>query len=348
MRKVATIDGAGVIAVEEQPIPQPGRGEVLMEVNASLISPGTELGGVKAAREAPKSGSQSRVFGYQNAGTVLALGDDCEGFAEGQRVAAMGAGYALHTTHACVPKNLCTPLPDNVSFEEGAANHLAATALQAVRRADVSLGDTVAVAGLGVVGQFCVRLARLSGARVLALDRFPLRVALAKEMGADVAVNVSEQDPIPVAKELTRGYGTDASIIAFGGEATDCLRQLVEMTKLAPDGHHMGSVVIVGGAKISQSFPTILGNMDLRASSRTGPGYHDEPWERGDDYPPVFVQWSTRRNLDEVIRLMSEGRLPVQSIITHRYPLDQAPEACEKLIQQPEEAVGVLLLPHQS
>lgn len=105
-RHVATIDGRGIISVEEEPVPQPGPGEVLIDVYASPISPGTESSGVKARREHPDPSVRKHPFGYSNAGIVLEKGSGCEAITVGERMACMGAGYALHATHACVPKNL--------------------------------------------------------------------------------------------------------------------------------------------------------------------------------------------------------------------------------------------------
>src|SRR5690606_9389675 len=141
-RRVATVDGQGRVAVREEPVPDPGPGEILVENRCSLISAGTEIGALKNHRENPDSGIPPRPFGYQSAGRVAALGPSAENrFRIDQRVACMGAGYALHATHVCVPVNLCVPLPDEVSDEDGAFNHLAATALQAIRRAEPLLGE---------------------------------------------------------------------------------------------------------------------------------------------------------------------------------------------------------------
>ena len=343
-RKYAAIDGSGVISVEEGPVPDPGRGEILVEVRASVISSGTELGGVKSRRANPGS-SGPRPFGYQNAGDIIARGEGCSEYQIGDRVACMGGGYALHTTHACVPKNLSVPIPEGMSYEEAAFNHLGATGLHAVRRAQLDVGENVVVVGLGLVGQITAQFARISGAHVMGLDRFPLRLQIAKETGADIVVNAESEDPVEIAKEFTRGYGMDAAVMCFGGDGTEAFRQIARMMKISPDTHIMGRVVIVGGASISHTFAAGLGNLDVRSSARPGPGYHDVEYERGADYPPVFVQWTTRRNLEETLRFAVEGKLKLKPLISHEYPLDQAPEACEKIIQTPQQTLGVVLKP---
>jgi len=324
-------------------MPECGPADVLVDVHTSLISAGTELGGVLRRRENPNPDAKARPFGYQNAGEVIEKGAECAGYDAGMRVACMGGGYALHATAARVPRNLAVPIPENVSYEEAAFNHLAATALQAVRRAELELGFNVTVVGLGAVGQLACQLARLCGARVMALDRLPLRLRIAKELGADVVVNVDEQDPVAIARELTEGEGIDCAIMAFGGDGTEAFKQLVQMMKLTPDTHRMGNIVLVGGASISHTFAASLGNLNVLSSARTGPGYHDDAWERGDEYPDVFVRWTTRRNVALCLRLISEGKLKVEPLITHRHPLDEAPEACEKIIQTPQDTLSVIL-----
>ncbi len=343
-RKYATINGAGVISVEEGQIPEPGRGEILIKVKASLISSGTELGGIKRLRENPSS-RPGNPFGYQNAGDIIAKGEGCDEFQIGDRVACMGGGYALHTTHACVPKNLSVHIPEGLSYEEAAFNHLGATAVQNIRRAKLELAENVVVVGLGLVGQLTCQFARISGSHVMAVDRFPLRLKVAKEAGADIVANAETEDIVKIAAQFTRGYGMDCGFICFGGDGNDAFKRIVQMMKKSPDTHVMGRVVIVGGATVTHSFGASLGNMDIRSSARTGPGYHDDEYERGKDYPPVFVQWSTKRNLEETLRFIAEGKVNVKQLVSHEYPLDEAPEACEKIIQTPGETLGVVLKP---
>ena len=342
IRKVVMRNEAGRIWTEEQETPALKPGQLLIEVHASMVSPGTELGGMKRRRENPGSEAHKRPFGYTNAGRVIETSGDCDEFKVGDRVAGMGGGYALHATYACVPHNLCAKIPDNVKDEHAASIHLAATALHAVQRGRIRIGENVVVAGLGIVGQFACQIAKAAGAYVLGMDRLPLRLEIAQNAGIDLKVNVSETDPIPIAKEFTRGYGMDCGIIAFGGDATSAFQQIRAMLKTAPDTHKMGRIVIVGGASITHGFAAGLGNVDVISAARTGPGYHDEAYEHGADYPPVFVPWPTQRNLELSLRLMSENRIKVQPLITDIVPIDQAAEGCEKLIQTPNEALGII------
>lgn len=345
-RRVVMMDGAGAITVEDQPVPELRPGQVLVEVRACCVSPGTELGGVANRRKSPNLSAPKRAFGYSNAGVVTAQGPGCEDIPLGTRVACMGGGYALHSTHAAVPRNLAVPIPDAVSFEAAATNHLAATALHAIRRGEFRLGDHVAVMGLGIVGYFSVQLAAMNGCHVLAVDRLPLRLDAVERTGwAERTLNGAEEDLTAVAQQFSRGYGFDGGIIAFGGDGTPALKALYQILKQAPDTHKVGKVVVVGGARIDHLFAAGLGNVDVRSSARPGPGYHDEEWEHGKDYPRVFVEWTTRRNVEECLRLMEAGRLKTDSLFTHRVSLEEAPQVCETLIESPAAALGVLLIP---
>ncbi len=341
-RKVVMMNEAGQIWTENQETPAPKPGQLLIEVSASMVSPGTELGGVKRRREKPGAIERKRPFGYTNAGVVVGKNGDCNEFETGDRVSGMGGGYALHATYACVPHNLCAKIPDDVSDEEAASNHLAATALNAVRRGRIRIGENVVVAGLGIVGQLACQIAKAAGAYVMGLDRFPLRISIAEKVGIHQAVNVAETEPAPIATDFTKGAGMDCGIIAFGGDATSAFQQIRATLKTAPDTHKMGRIVIVGGASITHGFAAGLGNVDVISAARTGPGYHDEDYEHGADYPPVFVPWTTQRNLELVLRMMAERKIQVQPLITDVVPIDEAPAACEKLIQQPHETLGVV------
>ena len=341
-RKVVMKNEAGQIWTEEQETPSLKPGQLLIEVHASMVSPGTELGSIKRRRENPGDATHKHPFGYTNAGVVIEKEGDCGTFEIGDRVAGMGGGYALHASYACVPHNLCAKIPNNVKYEAAASIHLTATALHAIQRGRIRIGENVVIAGLGILGQFASQIAKTAGAYVIGLDRLPLRLKIAENAKIDIAINVSETDPIPIVKEFTCGHGMDCGIIAFGGDATSAFQQIRAMLKLAPDTHRYGRIVIVGGASITHGFAAGLGNVDVISAARTGPGYHDEDYEHGADYPPVFVQFPTQRNLELSLRMMSEEKINVQAVITDIVPIDQAADACEKLIQTPNEALGVI------
>lgn len=342
MRKVLAIDGRGAISVIEEPVPQPGPNEIVIETRVSMISPGTEMGGVVGRRKNP-SDAPPGGFGYQNAGDVISVGEGVERFRPGDRVACMGIRDPAHATHTLIPVNMALPLPEGVSYEEGASAHLGATALHAVRRAELQLSEFVVVVGMGLVGQFCAQFARMAGCRVMAVDRLPLRLDIARACGAHRTLNPREEDALAAAREFTRGYGVDCAFLAFGGDGTEAFKQVLAMMKVTPDTHQMGRIVIPGGCSVTHAFGAALGNVDIRSAARTGPGFLDPEYEHGADYPPVFVRWTTQRNLEEVLLTAAAGELRIAPFITHRFPIEQGPEACELLIEHPGDAVGVVL-----
>ncbi len=346
-RKVAARTGDGHIRLVEQDVPALAPGTVLVEVHASLVSPGTELGGWRRfaeLRERPAPEAVPRPFGYSNAGVVLAAGE-AEGaneFRPGDRVAAIGNTYAMHTDYAVVPHNLCVRLPDAVTFAQGSYGMLASTAMHALRRGEPEFGESVAVVGLGLVGQLTAMLHKLAGNFVIGWDTVPFRVDIARKWGIDEAVTVANEDAVEATKRFTGGRGLDAAVIAFGGEATGAVKSIEKCMKVSPDGHPTGRIVIVGGAKFD--YRGTLTNIDIRRASRTGPGYHDERWETGADYPPVFMRWTTRTNHELCMRLISEGRLDVGALTTHTVPLARVDEETQALLDDPDGMLGVVLV----
>ena len=342
-RVVAAVMGDGSIGLVEEDVPELKPGAVLVEVKASLVSPGTELGGWRGLQrrmENPDPDAKPRLFGYQNSGVVLQVGEGVDEFRTGDRVACMGGGYAYHTDYTVVPHNLCTLLPDGVTFAQGAYNHLAATALHAMRRGEPEFGENVAVLGLGVVGQLAGMLYKLAGSYVIGWDMIPLRLDVAKGWGIDETVRVGEEDEVEQTLAFTDGFGLDAALFAFGGDGTEAFEKVTRSMKLSPDGHHMGNVVVVGGTTIS--YPTTTTNIDVRKASRTGPGYHDEAWEYGPAYPRVFMRWTTRTNIELCLRLIAEGKLDVDCLTTHTIPLEDATAGVAEAMGDPDGILGLV------
>ena len=343
-RIVAAVTGDGRITLIEQDVPPVRAGTVLVEVRRSLISTGTELGGWRAfARRSqrPTPDVPTRTFGYSNSGIVVEVGEGVSEFGPGDRVACVGAGYALHTDYAVVPHNLCVGLPDNVTFDQGAYAMLSATAIHALRRGEPEFGEYCAVVGLGLLGQLTARVHQLAGCFVIGWDFIQQRNQIARGWGIDATVLVASQDEVEATRSFTLENGLDRGVMAFGEDGTDAFRRLTRSMKVSPDGHPMGIVVVVGGANFN--YEGGLTNIDVRRASRTGAGYHDEAWEHGPAYPPVFMRWTTRTNLELGMRLIAEGKLDVDALTTHTVPLKNVEEEIAALIRRPDEMLGVVL-----
>ncbi len=270
MKQVLQNRKTGRPFVGEVPVPALQRGRVLVRTVASLISAGTERASVELvskgllqeARQRPdlvkavvakvKSEGLLNTFasvrdkmaassslGYSAAGIVAGVAEGVTEFHIGDRVACAGVGFASHAEMLSVPKNLCVHLPEQVSFEAGAFGTLGAIALQGVRLAEPTLGESVVVIGLGLVGQLTVQLLKANGCRVFGLDLDPARVALAIELGADAAV-VSGEEAASEIETFTRGRGADAVLITAATDSNQPVELAARVSRLK------GRVIIVG------------------------------------------------------------------------------------------------------
>ena len=347
-RLVAVQGGNGTIKVMEQDLPELAKGTVLVKVAASLVSPGTEVGGWHSFAEQKKKPipKKEQPFGYSNTGVVIGTADGITEFKIGDRVACIGAGYALHTDYAVVPHNLCVPLPENVTFEQGAYAMLFATAMQTLRRGQPEFGEYTCVVGLGIVGQLTARLYQLAGNYVIGWDINPARVGLAQKWGID-AVREDENGPA-ATYNFTHGDGLDAAVLAMAGTCDETVDRLVKCMKHTPDGHAVGRIMIVGWPEFTFGSKSQIGgmnNIDIRRCSRTGAGYHDLEWEQGPDYPPVFMRWTTKTNLNLCMRLISEGKVNVDGLTTHFIKLAVVEHEINKALADPDSMLGVVFKP---
>ena len=322
----------------EQDLPELTKGAVLVKVAASLVSPGTEVGGWHAFAQQKKKPvpKKEQPFGYSNSGVVIRTAEVSPNLKSGDRVACIGAGYALHTDYAVVPHNFCVPLPENVTFEQGAYGMLFATAMQTLRRGQPEFGEYTCVVGLGI----------LSGSSRRAFTNFwELRHRLGYQSGAGwlgqkwgIDAIVEDENGSSRDKRFTGGDGLDAAVLAMAGTCDETVERLVNCMKLTPDGHAMGRIMIVGWPEFKFGSSGLIGgmnNIDIRRCSRTGAGYHDLEWEHGSDYPPVFMRWTTKTNLKFCMRLISERKVNVDSLTTHRIKLNDVEHGINKASCRP-------------
>ncbi len=370
MKQVLQNRKTGRPFVGEVPVPALQNGRVLVRTVASLISAGTERaavelvskGLVQEARQRPDlvkavvakvknegilntfasvrdKMAASQALGYSAAGIVAAVADDVTEFQVGDRVACAGVGFASHAEVLSVPKNLCVHLPENVSFESGAYGTLGAIALQGVRLAEPTLGESVVVIGLGLVGQLTVQLLKANGCRVFGLDLDQSRVSLALEMGADKAVVSSDA----AAKEIetwTRGHGADAVLITAATDSNAPVELAARVSRLK------GRVIVVGmtGMDIPrQQF--FSRELKLIISMSYGPGRYDPDYEeRGHDYPLPYVRWTEKRNIESFLDLVADKRVNVERLTSHRFPIAEADRAYQLISGDVHEPyLGVVL-----
>jgi predicted dehydrogenase/threonine dehydrogenase-like Zn-dependent dehydrogenase len=359
-------DGRAV--VEEVPVPTPRAGMALVKTEASLVSAGTERMVVEFAEKSLVGKARSRpdlvrqvvdkmqregviptvraafnrldqpmALGYSSAGTIVELGADMDGFHVGGRVACAGGGYAVHAEYNVVPRNLLTPLPDSVDFESAAFTTIGSIALHGFRLAEPQLGETVAVIGMGLLGLLTGQIAAAAGCHVLGIDVNPERIALASSLGLQACLRAQAED---MAQSFTANRGFDVVIICADTSSNDPV-------ELAGAIARDRARVVATGA-VGLTFPRKVyyeKELSFINSRSYGPGRYDASYEEnGKDYPLGYVRWTEGRNFEAVLGLLANGKLKVQPLITHRFPIEKATEAYEVITGKKDEPfLGVLL-----
>ena len=355
----------GQIRVIDAPAPSAQPGSLVIQTRRSLISAGTErmmidfgrAGWIDKARQQPdkvrqvidkaKTDGISATIdavrakldqpltpGYSQAGTVLEVGRDCPGFSVGDRVISNGS----HAEVVRVPKNLCANVPDGVADEQAAFTVVGAIALQGIRLAAPTLGETFVVTGLGLVGLLTVQLLRAHGCRVIGLDFDASRLHLAEQFGAQVIDVSSGADPLAVATAWTAGRGVDGVLITAATQSNEPVHQAAQMCRAR------GRIVLVGVSGLELSRDDFYKKeLTFQVSCSYGPGRYDPSYEgKGIDYPVGHVRWTEQRNFEAVLALMADGKLDVEPLISHRFPFERAPEAYDLLVSG-EPSLGILL-----
>jgi predicted dehydrogenase/threonine dehydrogenase-like Zn-dependent dehydrogenase len=372
MRQILQQPGTGEIAVLDVPAPKLLPGCVLVRMAASLVSAGTERASCEFAgknllqkanarpdlvREVISKVRRDGLFsavaavrsrldlpnalGYSSSGTVIGVGEGVTDLNVGDRVACAGASYAVHAEFACIPRLLAARIhpKSTVTFEEAAFSTLGAVALHGVRTADAKLGDVVAVIGLGLLGQLTVQILKAAGCRVLGMDIAPERAELALRLGAD-DVCISRDGLRDLCLQHSNGHGADAVLITAETPSSEPVDVAGEVAR------DRAVVVAVGtvGMDIERKL-YFEKELDFRISRSYGPGRHDSAYEqKGRDYPIGYVRWTETRNMEACLQLLSDGKLDVQSLITHRFPIERAQSAYELITgRMGQPFLGVLI-----
>ncbi len=369
MKQVVQNYRTGELLVDDVPAPALRAGGVLVQTVVSAVSAGTEKSKVDVARKnligkamarpdqvkkvletVRKEGVRATYnkvrnkldslspLGYSAAGRVVAVGDGCEGFRVGDAVSCAGAGFANHAELIWVPENLCVRIPDGVSFEDASFATIGAIALQGIRQAEAKFGETVAVIGLGLLGQLTVQMLRASGCRVIGVDVDPWKVELARGY-ADIVLT-RDADVVGTTYTLTDGRGADSVIITAAAPSND---PFVLAGEIARDRAH---VVLVGAVPIEvPRSPYYEKELDVRLSRSYGPGRYDRAYEeKGVDYPVGYVRWTENRNMQAFLQGVASKHISLEKLITHRVPLLEAERAYDLVAGEiSEKFLGVIL-----
>ncbi len=371
MRQILQNYKTGELRLAEVPAPALRAGGVLVATRASLISAGTEKMKVDVAkknllgkalerpdqvRKVVESVRQQGLLqtyekvmnrldtptplGYSSAGVVLEVGREAGTFQVGDPVACAGAGYAVHAEVVYVPRNLVVPMRAGTPFERGAFTTLGAIALQGVRQGEIRLGEDVAVIGLGLVGLLTVQLLKEAGARVVGIEIDPVRAALAKELGCDRVVIGGGNEAREAVLQASGGRGADCAIVTAASSSAGPVALAGELAR------DRGRVVVVGITRMDLPHRVFYEKeLSLVLSRSYGPGRYDPSYEeRGVDYPPGYVRFTERRNMEEFLHRVEDCRVRVDALISHRVPFAEAGRAYELITGRTTEPyLGIVL-----
>lgn len=360
MRQIIQSLKDGTVTVAEVPAPRCGAGQVLIRTRASLISVGTEkmllnfgkAGWLGKARQQPDKVRQTiqKVktdglaatmdavrakldqpipLGYCNVGTVIESRAD--GFASGDLVVSNGP----HAEIVAVGQNLCTKVPEGVAEAEAVFTVIGAIGLQGIRLAAPTMGECVAVIGLGLIGLMTVQMLRAQGCRVLGIDLDDARLAQARAWGAETVAAGDRAEVLEVAEAFSRGRGVDAVLITAATDSNEPVTQAAQMSRAR------GRIVLVGvtGLELSRA-DFYEKELSFQVSCSYGPGRYDAAYEEGGhDYPVAHVRWTEQRNFEAVLDLIASRTLDLEPLLTRKVAMEEAATAYDKL----DGALGVLL-----
>ncbi|MCB2203156.1 bi-domain-containing oxidoreductase [bacterium] len=359
----------GMMQIHSVSAPQKTYGKILVKSTATVISGGTEGKTVLDARKSYIGKAKSRqrevrqvielarsngvrdtynlvmnkleaysALGYAAAGSVLGVANDVRGFSIGDRVVCGGAD-AAHAEVLSVGKNLCAKVHDGTDMRHAALATIASIAMQGVRQADLNLGERCAVIGLGLIGQLTMQLISAAGATPIGFDIDSRAIKLAKICGFRHSFSSDSDSAAQQIALLTDGIGVDAVIITAGTSSLQPVNFAGEICR------KKGKVVVVGAVPTGFERKNFYRKeLDLRMSSSYGPGRYDAQYEeQGIDYPIGYVRWTEQRNMQAYLDLLADGKLNIEPLITHEFPIERAKEAYDMILAKQEHFCAVLL-----
>jgi predicted dehydrogenase len=348
MKQIIQSFKTGETILEEVPAPKVSKGQVLIQTTCSLVSLGTERmlvefgksNLISKARQQPDKVKQvldkiksegliptlEAVFnklgeplplGYCNVGRVIAVGEGVRDFKVGDRVASNGN----HAEYVCIPVNLVAHIPEGVRDEEAVFTVIGSIGLQGIRLINPTLGETVVVVGLGLIGLLATQLLIANGCKVIGVDIDPEKLELAKQWGV-IPCNPLIDDVVKFVEANTQDVGADAVLITASTKTDEVISQAAKMSR------KRGRIVLVGviGLNISRA-DFYEKELSFQVSCSYGPGRYDDGYEqRGLDYPLPFVRWTEKRNFEAVLQAIESRKLIVDDMISEVIDLDNYKE----------------------
>ena len=364
--------GSGDMIIQDVPYPQLGKGMVIVKNHYSIISAGTEGSTVVAARKSLIGKAKERPqqvkqvidtlkkqgpvqtyravmkkldayspLGYSCAGEVVEVGEGVTEFEIGDKVACAGAGYANHAEIVSVPVNLCVKLENDANLKDAAYNTLGAISMQGVRQADLRLGESCVVIGLGLLGQLAALILKASGVTVIGIDVAEDAVKQAIENDVvDLGFTRNAAGLEEQIQNITKGHGTDAVIIAAATSSLDPINFAGAIAR------KKGKVIVLGAVPtgFDRDPYWYRKELELKMACSYGPGRYDLNYEeKGIDYPLPYVRWTEKRNMEAFQSLIATGRIDIGYLTTHEFEFDNAKDAFDLVVSKSEPFTGIAL-----
>ena len=351
MKQILHSYRTGELWLADVPVPSCGTGGALVRTRCSVVSAGTErmildlaarsllakarlrpdlvkalirkvrIEGFRPALAQAVARLEAPItLGYSAAGEVVEAGRAANDLVPGDRVAVAGAGHATHAEFNAVPRNLCVKIPAGVSYADAAFTTCGAIALQGVRRTGPLIGERIVVIGLGLLGLLTVQILKANGCAVLGVEPDAERQALARKLGADLALGVGAEE---ACAAFTGGRGADAVVITAATPGSGPLECAAAISRQG------GRVVVVGSVGMDVPRDAFYRKeLDIRMSMSYGPGRYDPDYEeRGRDYPFAHVRFTEQRNMESFLYLVEQGRVTPSALVTQRLKFEDALEA---------------------
>jgi len=372
MKQLTQKLGSGEMIIQEVSPPQLGKGMILVKNHYSIISAGTEGSTVQAARKSLIGKAKERPqqvkqvldtlkkqgpvqtyravvkkldayspLGYSCAGEVVKVGEGVTSFKVGDKVACAGVGYANHSEIVSVPVNLAVKLNDQENLKDAAYNTLGAIAMQGVRQADMRLGESCVIIGLGLLGQLTALILKASGVNVIGID---VSEGVVKSANNNNVCDFAFTRNTPGLEEkiytITGGIGSDAVIIAAATSSTDPINFAGCVAR------KKGSVVVLGAVPTGFDRDPFWyrKELELKMACSYGPGRYDLNYEeKGIDYPAPYVRWTQNRNMQAFQELLSTKRIDIGYMSTHEFTFEEAPKAFDLIVSRTEPFIGIAL-----
>ncbi len=346
MKQIIQSFKTGITELAEFPSPKVKPGQLLIKTTRTLVSLGTErmlvefgkASLIQKARQQPDKVKmvldkikteglmptienvfnkleQPLPLGYCNVGKVIAVGKGVADFNVGDRVASNGQ----HAEFVSIPQNLVAHIPDNISDEEATFTVIGSIGLQGIRLINPTMGETVVVIGLGLIGLLTAEMLIANGCKVIGYDLDDNKIAIANEKGIIAFNPLKGNNPVKFVLDNTNSIGADAVIITASAKNNEIISQAAQMSR------KRGRIVLVGvvGLDILRT-EFYQKELSFQVSCSYGPGRYDEDYEqKGIDYPLPFVRWTEKRNFETILQLISTEKLKVKELISEIIPLEE-------------------------